>query len=167
MILSKSCSRCGGSAIFKGRTVQKSTQGATLNDTGNKKRQKSLPAPSPDVLFRLWARFLSILGSRLDPKLAKQTPQGDTRFIFGPYFFDFFSFSSLGSIPEGSRTNSGGSGDLPGPHFRRFCHTFLPMLPAICRGLLGSTGMLPGYTPDLRNSLCGVPPGVRRSRAAI
>ena len=69
-IFSKSCSRCGGSTVFKGQTIQKSVRRTTPNGTGKKKRQKSLPAPSPDALFRSRAKFLSILGSRPDPKMA-------------------------------------------------------------------------------------------------
>ena len=67
-ILSKSRSRLGNNRIFEGRTLQKSVRRATPNGDGKKKRQKPLPAPSPDVLFRLRARFLSILGSRPGPQ---------------------------------------------------------------------------------------------------
>ena len=68
-ILSNSRSRLGNNnRIFEGRTLQKSVRRATPNGDGKKKRQKPLPAPSPDVLFRLRARFLSILGSRPGPQ---------------------------------------------------------------------------------------------------
>ena len=70
VILSKSCSCCGGSTIFKGRTLQKSVRRATPNGNGKRNRQKSFPAPSPDALFRPWARFGSILGSLLGPRRA-------------------------------------------------------------------------------------------------
>ena len=59
-ISSKSRSRLGNNRIFEGRTVRKSVRRATPDGDGEKKRQKSLPAPSPDALFRLRARFLSI-----------------------------------------------------------------------------------------------------------
>ena len=42
---------------FEGRTLQKSVRRAAPNGTGKKKRQKSFPAPPPDVLFRPRARF--------------------------------------------------------------------------------------------------------------
>ena len=64
VILSKSCSRCGGSTVLEGQTLQKSIRRATPNGTGEKNRQKSLPAPSPDALFRSRARFWSIWGVR-------------------------------------------------------------------------------------------------------
>ena len=54
--------------FVEGQTVRKSVRRATPNGTGKKKRQKLLPAPSPDALFRLRARFLSTLGSRPDLK---------------------------------------------------------------------------------------------------
>ena len=57
VILSKSCSRCRNNRIFKGRTLQKSVRRATPNGNREKKRQKPLPATSPDVLFRPWTRF--------------------------------------------------------------------------------------------------------------
>ena len=38
-IFSKSCSRCGGSTVFKGQTFEKSIRRATPNGTGKKKRQ--------------------------------------------------------------------------------------------------------------------------------
>ena len=57
VILSKSCSRCGGSTIFKGQTLQKSVPRPTPNDNGARKRKKSVPAPSPDPLFRPQNRF--------------------------------------------------------------------------------------------------------------
>ena len=57
VILSKSCSRCGGSTIFKGQTLQKSVPRPTPNDNGARKHKKSIPAPSPDPLFRPRDRF--------------------------------------------------------------------------------------------------------------
>ena len=69
VILSKSCSRCGGSTISKGQNLQKSVRRATPNGNVEKNQQKSLPAPSPDALFRSRARFLSISCSRPGPKI--------------------------------------------------------------------------------------------------
>ena len=119
VILSKSCSLCGGSTILKGQTLQKSIRRATPNGTGEKNRQKSLPAPSPDALFRSRARFCSIFGPGRIPKLAQNRPGKNIRPIFGPQFFRFFAFSSLGRVPEGSRNASGGSRDPPEHDFGR------------------------------------------------
>ena len=128
VILSKSCSRCGGSTIFKGQSFQKSVRRATPNGIGKKKRQTSLQAPSPDALFRsrtrFWSIFGSILESRPDPKMAKKLPQGNTTPIFWQHFFDFLAFCSLGRVPEGSRSASGGSEDPPGPDFARILQYF-------------------------------------------
>ena len=38
VILSKSCSRCGGSTILKGQTLQNSVRGVTPNSDGSKQR---------------------------------------------------------------------------------------------------------------------------------
>ena len=56
-IFSKSCSRCGGSTVFKGQTLQKSVPRPTPNDNGARKRKKSVPAPSSEALFRSRACF--------------------------------------------------------------------------------------------------------------
>ena len=68
VILSKSCSRCGGSVVFQGRTLPKLVPRPTPNRDGEKNRRKSPPAPSPDPLFQPRARFWSISGPRPDPK---------------------------------------------------------------------------------------------------
>ena len=68
-ILSKSRSRLGNNTIFEGRTVQKSVRRATPNGDPKQKRQKSVPAASPDAIFRSRARFCWILGSRPGPKI--------------------------------------------------------------------------------------------------
>ena len=80
VIWPKPCSRYSGSTIYKCQTLQKSVQRLTPNSNGTRKRKTSLPAPSPDALFRPRARFQSILGSRPDPKIGprpvpKSTPQ--------------------------------------------------------------------------------------------
>ena len=95
-----------------------------MNGNDVRNHTKSLPTPSPDALFRPRARFLSILASPPDPKIAKKPPQGDTIPILGAHFFDCFAFSLLGRVPEGSRTDSGGSGDAPGRDFGRFFGIF-------------------------------------------
>ena len=82
-ISSKSRSRLGNNRIFEGRTVRKSVRRATPDGDGEKKRQKSLPAPSPDALFRLRARFLSILGSRPGPENRQKRPRSQ-------YLVNFF-----------------------------------------------------------------------------
>ena len=83
-IVSKSCSPCGGSTVLKGQTLQKLIRRATPNGTGEKNRQKSLPAPSSDALFRSRARFLSILGSRPGPKIdPKPLLENTFRCLFG------------------------------------------------------------------------------------
>ena len=40
VILSKSCSHCGGSTILKGQTLQNSVRGVTSNSDGGKERKK-------------------------------------------------------------------------------------------------------------------------------
>ena len=124
VILSKSCSRCGGSTVLEGQTLQKSIRRATPNGTGKKKRQKSLPAPSPDALFRPRARFLSILDSRPGPKIDYKTDPGkkSTGILAAETYV--FAFSSLRRVPEGSRSASGGSGDPPGADFGRILQYF-------------------------------------------
>ena len=42
VILSKSCSRCGGSTVLEGQTLRKSVRRANPNGNGKKNRQKSL-----------------------------------------------------------------------------------------------------------------------------
>ena len=171
MILSKSCSRCGGSTVLEGQTVRKSVRRATPNGTGKKKRQKSLPAPSPDALFRSRARFLSILGSRPGPKIVPK-PVPRLGFLnFGHKFLVFLMLPSLRCVPEGSRSDSGGSGDPPGPDFDKIFHKALRFFgPDSCRilqyffddcvGVLsGFAGVSPGSTSNLSNPLCGVPLG--------
>ena len=68
-ILSKSCSRCGGSTNFKGHTLQKLTRRATPKGNGTKKRRKSHPALFSNALFRPRVRFWSIFGSRIGRKI--------------------------------------------------------------------------------------------------
>ena len=52
-------------------------------------------------------------------------------------------------------------------HGARASDQELGCIAGILSGFVGFAGMLPGYAANLRNSLCGVPPGVRRSRGAI
>ena len=125
VILSKSCSRCGGSTILEGLTLHKSIRRATPNGTGKKKRQKSLPAPSPEAFFRLRARFLSILGSRPDPKNHKKAFPGKNFSSVSAPENDFLSFSSFRCVPDASRSDSEASGRSVGTDlakvFRHFC----------------------------------------------
>ena len=79
--------------------------------------------------------------------------------IFGPHFFNFFAFSSLGCVPEGSRTDSGGSGDPPGPDFDRILRYFFAGRLRFCQGLSGSARVLPGSAPTLSNPFAGFPWG--------
>ena len=73
VIFSKSCSRCGGSTVLKGQTLQKSVPSPTPNDNGARKRKKSVPAPSPDPLFRprdrFWYTFRFLPGPKNHQKL--------------------------------------------------------------------------------------------------
>ena len=137
-------------AIFKGQTLQKSVRRATPNGTGEKNRQKSLPAPSPDALFRSLDRFLSILGSRPGPKIVpKPVPAKNSGGILAAKTC-FFAFSSLRCVPEGSRSDSGGSGDPPGPDFDKIFHKALRFFRLdSCRLLRyffdGCVGILSGF----------------------
>ena len=160
VILSKSRSRLGNNRIFKGRTLQKSVRRATPNGTGEKKRQKSLQAPSPDALFRSRARFWSILGSRPGPKIV---PKPVPRLGF-PNFLAagnrLLAFSSLRCVPEGSRSDSGGSGDPPGPDFDKIFHKALRFFgPDSCRILQyffdGCVGILSGFV-GFRRGVAGI-----------
>ena len=124
VIFSKSRSRLGNNRILQGRTLRKSVPRATPNHNVARKRKKSVPKPSPDALFRPRARFWSILGSRLGPKIDPKPPlQKIIRRLFGSAS-RCFAFLSLGCVSDGSRTDSGGSGDPPGPDFARILRYF-------------------------------------------
>ena len=167
VILSKSCSRCGGSTIFKGQTLQKSVQRATPNGIGKKKRQKSLPAPSLDALFRSRARFLSILGSRPGPKIVpKPHLEKIIRRLFGSAN-RFFAFLSLRCVPEGSRTDSGASRDRRGPDFERFWDNYLLVPCGFLSGFVGFRRGVAGIRIQPQKPTRRGSPGVRRSREAV
>ena len=63
VILSKSCSRCSGSTIFKGRALEKSVRRATPNGISAKHRRKTCVTPCADVLFQSRACFPSMFGA--------------------------------------------------------------------------------------------------------
>ena len=73
VIFSKSCSRCGGSTVFKGQTFQKSIPRLTPNDNGARKRNKSVQVPSPNPFFqprdRFWWTFRLLPGPKNHQKL--------------------------------------------------------------------------------------------------
>ena len=69
--------------------------------------------------------------------MAKKTSQKSLTPILGAHFFDFLAFSSLGCVPEGSRTDSGGSGDPPGPDFERILRYFFAGCVPILSGFVG------------------------------
>ena len=79
----------------------------------------------------------------------------------------FFAFSSLGRVPEGSRTDFESSGALPEQIFIGFCDIFSLVPPGSCRGLSGSAGMLPGSASNLCNPLSRVPLGYGDSRSGL
>ncbi len=145
VILRKSCSRCGGSVVFQGRTLRKSVRRPTPNGDGEKNRRKSLPAPSPDAFFRSRTRFWSIFGPRSDPKIAQNRPQGNMTPIFWRQFFDFFAFPSLGRVPEGSRDRFWPPRSPPGPDFGRIFRRFSD----------GSAGLLPRFA-GFRRDVAGI-----------
>ena len=148
VILSKSCSRCGGSTVLEGQTLRKSIRRATPNGTGKKNQQKSFPAPSPDALFRSRARFWSILGFRPDPKNHQNRPRKKSVRLFGAAGNRFFAFSSLGRVPEGSRTDSGGSGGALGRDSGRIFRYFLTRSAVILVGFVGFRRNVAGiHTP--------------------
>ena len=89
-----------------------------------KKRRKSLLALSPGACFRPWARFLSILASRPDPRIAKRPSLKSWIPTLGTNFFDFWLLVHSGVFWEGPRTNSAGSGCSPGPDFDRSLRYF-------------------------------------------
>ena len=154
------CSHRSGSTILNGRTLQKSLRRVAPNGTGKKNPQKSLPAPSPDALFRSRARFLSILGSRPGPKIdPKPAPAKKITGILAAKNC-FFAFSSLRRVPEGSRSDSGGSGDPPGPDFDKIFHKVLRFFgPDSCRILRyffdGCVGILSGFV-GFRRVVAGI-----------
>ena len=78
----------------------------------------------------------------------------------------FFVFSSLGRVPEGSRTDSGGSGVPPGPDFAKILRYFFAGFAGILSWFVGFRRNVAGIhrqPPEL--TLRGFS-GVRRSRGA-
>ena len=67
----------------------------------------------------------------LKPPLAKITPH-----LFAPEI-RFFAVSSLGRVLEGSRSDSGGSGDPSGPDFRKILRYFFAGCVRILSGFVG------------------------------
>ena len=144
--------------------------------------QNAVPEPSPDALFRPRARFLSILGSRPGPKIVpKPVPAKNSGGILAAKTC-FFAFSLLRCVPEGSRSDSGGSGDPPGPDFDKIFHKALRFFgPDSCRilqyffdgcvgilsGFVGFRRVSPGSTSNLSNPLAGVPLGYGDSRSGL
>ena len=117
VIFSKSCSRCGASTIFEGRTFPKSVRRASPTGTGKKNQQESVLTPSLDALFRPWVRFCSILGPQLGPL---GPTFGRLSRLFGPLFGHlWFSFARgcSGRVPG---SILGHPGDPPGKNFETF-----------------------------------------------
>ena len=170
VILSKSCSRCGGSTIVKSQTLQKSVRRPTPNGNGKKNRQNSLPATSPGLLFRPRARFLSILGSRTDPKMAPKTGPhpNDASFFCGRKSIScvFFARTCSGRLPDRFWRLRRPSRARFRKDFAIFFGTFLRGSYVCCvccrfhRGVAGIHRQPPELT--LRGAS-----GVRRSREAI
>ena len=116
-------------------------------------------APAP-VFGRFW-------GPGRVPKSSQSQPRAENYLVLEHTFVHFLAWCSPGRVPEGSRTDSGDPGDPPEHNSGRIFRWFLARSFGVSRMSAGSAGVLPGYTANLRNSLSGVPPGVRRSRAAI
>ena len=160
VILSKSCSRCGGSTIFKGRALQKSVRDPVRSGVRKKHGQKR-------TCRALRGRLGALPENRPPPgrptrrseNFKKGSPRQHEAYCLA-YLFRlcgvFFARGRSGSAPVPIF-------DVLGSMFDDFLASFVES----CRGSPGSAGMLPGYAPDLRNSLSGVPPGVRRSRGTI
>ena len=83
VIFSKSCSRCGGSTILKGQTLQKSVRKATPNGNGARIDKKLLKTSLCDALWAEKVDFRVILGSGRDHKMVKSGVPGLDRF-WGP-----------------------------------------------------------------------------------
>ena len=130
---------------------------ATVGSARGRREASGARSEIPTFRFR---RFFASFGT---PDFRRNRPKKVSGLYLEHNFSTFWSFLRLGSFQEGPGTDF----CLPGALPDRFCNTFLPVPPGSCRGLSGSAEMLPGCTTDLRNSLCGVPPGVRRSREAI
>ena len=100
------------------------------------------------------------------PKLAQDRPQSQLPRFFLESGDRLFALSSLGYIPEGSRTISGGSGDPFRTDSGKIFSVFGTLFGSFVlhslwsavwrRNSLGCAGMVPEYTDDLRNSLSGV-----------
>ena len=89
------------------------------------------------VLFGSRIDFWSIFGSRPGPKMAsKPAPAKNSTGILVAEN-QFFAFSSLGRVPEGSRTDSGGSGDPPAPDFEMILRYFFAASVGILSGFVG------------------------------
>ena len=137
------------------------TAPARKNDTKRFRRRFRTHFFGPGLVFRrFWAPGRT-------PKLPKNRPW-ETPGVFFDYTFWIFSrFVRSGVFQKGPGPILRALGTLPDQILGRFRDNFWLVPPGSCRGLSGSAGMLPGCTPTLRNSLCGVPPGVQRSRAAM
>ena len=87
------------------------------------------------------------------PKSSERQPRAENYLVLEHTFFVFFVFSSLGCVPEGSRSDSGGSGDPPGADFGRILQHFFA-------DSVGIFSKIVGFRRDIGSSR--VPPGCRR-----
>ena len=103
VILSKSCSRCGGSTIFKGRALQKSVRDPVRSGVRKKHGQKR-------TCRALRGRLGALPENRPSPGRPTRRPKNfkkgspELGFLnFLDTFFDLLACSSLGDAPGGPR----------------------------------------------------------------
>ena len=147
---------------FKNRSGERlRTAPARKNDKNRFRRRLRTHFFGPGLVF------CGFWGPELGPKIVRKLgPRSMTR-RFLVVENRFLAFSSLGRVPEGSRTASGASGDTPGSDFRRISGYFSNRSAGILRALPGAAGVLPGSTPNLSNPFNGVPLGYGDSRSGL
>ena len=139
------------------------------SDSERKRQEKTTKTASGAVSGRTFSSpgpFFVDFGLPAGPqKSQKNAPQKIRSRLFSSGN-RFFAFSSLGRVPEGSRTDSGGSGDPPGPDFAKILRYFFAGFAGILSWFVGFRRNVAGIhrqPPEL--TLRGFS-GVRRSRGA-
>ena len=152
VILSKSCSRCGGSTIFKGRALQKSVRDPVRSGVRKKRGQKRTCRALRGRLGALPENRPSPGRPTRRPKNFKMgLPQKKIRRFFST-FWCFVARMRSGRVPDRFRRLRG-----------RFRTRFSSIFAILCGGFRRDLGEVcripPGCCRDLRNPLCGVPLG--------
>ena len=108
---------------------------------------------APGLVFcRFWAPGRT-------PKLPKNRPRKVNAYFWSTLFRFLLRFLRSGVFRKGPGPILRAPGALLDQILIGFSDILRSVPPGSCRGLSGSAGMLPGYTLNLRNSLCGFPLG--------